>query len=137
MLLAYNGLSRFSRYAHVFEVATGRPSFPPLSHSPGQEVWITSFSPNGRRILTASHGGDGDGKGEVRVWDAGTGQPVGQVLTRDKHIGGVCFSPDGQLVLASTHSADERDYKSELWEPSTGRIVVTTSATMNSYPFSA
>ena len=52
-----------------------------------------AFSPDGHRIVT------GSADSTVRVWDADTGQPVGEPLTG--HTGavvGVAFSPDGRRV---------------------------------------
>src|SRR5262245_52583302 len=52
------------------------------------------FSPDGRRLASASH------DHAVRVWDTVKGQAV---LTLDGHtdlVTSVCFSPDGQRVFA-------------------------------------
>ena len=69
-------------------------------------VHSLSFSPDGRRIV--SGGLDG-----VRMWDADTGQQVGQPLT-EGWVDSVAFSTDGQEVITGS-----RDGNVRVWEPGT------------------
>ena len=56
-----------------------------------REVWATSFSPDGTRVVSAS------GDGTVRVWRAdGTGEPM---ILRGGAFA-ASFSPDGTRVLS-------------------------------------
>src|SRR5207237_93972 len=83
--------------ARVWDAATGEPVTPPLKH--GGEVHYASFSPDGRRVATASE------DGTARVWDAVTGEPVTPPL---KHAGAVAraaFTPDGRRLVAQTRVA--------------------------------
>jgi WD40 repeat protein len=52
------------------------------------------FSPDGRRIATASS------DGTARVWDLGSGQPAGVILSgHGSAVVGAAFSPDGKSIL--------------------------------------
>jgi WD40 repeat protein/tetratricopeptide (TPR) repeat protein len=117
--------------ARVWDVATGRPVGPSLSHGGRSKddpqvrmiredeggdmvlrgvgiVTHAAFSPDGRRIVTASD------LGTARVWDAATGQPVMPSLRHKDAVDEATFSPDGRFVL--TRSA----LTIYLWEADTG-----------------
>src|SRR5262249_30919513 len=73
-------------------VSTGKAVTPPLPHA--GPVHLASFSANGRWLLTAS-GTD------VRIWDAGTGEPISPPLkhARDgQPVRFMALSAEGQLV---------------------------------------
>ena len=59
---------------------------------------IIAWSPDGKRIVTASE------DGIARMWDAQTGQPLGEPL---KHAGGVIsaeFSLDGKRIVTASRT---------------------------------
>jgi WD40 repeat protein len=70
------------------------------------------FSPDGRTVLTLCE----DEK--VRLWDAATGEPVGQPLEHPGEVRAVAFSPDSHLVVTAGEDGTAR-----LWDPATGRPV--------------
>jgi WD40 repeat protein len=88
--------------AQRWTTATGQAQGEPLRHS--YPVWAVAFSPDGRLILTGA--GD-DNAGEVRLWDAATGQPARRKgneavlppLFHPREVSSVAFSPDGQTFL--------------------------------------
>jgi hypothetical protein len=58
----------------VWDPATGKEVAPPLKHKPKDYISSAMFSPDSKRIVTAS--------GKVaRVWDAATGKEVAPPLT--------------------------------------------------------
>ena len=63
------------------------------------------FSPNGKRIVTASW------DGTARLWDAATHQPTAELTGHKDNVNSAAFSPDGKrIVTAST------DRTARLWE---------------------
>jgi predicted NACHT family NTPase len=60
-------------------------------------VLSVAFSPDGTRIAS------GAGDNTVRLWDAATGQPVGQPLRgHNEVVLSVAFSPDGTRIASGS-----------------------------------
>jgi WD40 repeat protein/serine/threonine protein kinase/Flp pilus assembly protein TadD len=78
-----------------------------LSHEGPADA--AAFSPDGKTIIT---GGD---DGMARLWDAATGQPVGQPLRHQGTVFAAAFSPDGKSIL--TGSGDKT---ARLWDTAAG-----------------
>jgi WD40 repeat protein len=84
------------------------------------------FSPDGRRLASASGGYDAQKKqwyGEVKVWDARTGQEALTLRGHTDPIEGVCFSPDGQRLATASD-----DTTVKIWDAQTGREELTLQA---------
>jgi WD40 repeat protein/tRNA A-37 threonylcarbamoyl transferase component Bud32 len=82
------------RTAYVWEAATGRD----LLHLRGHRDRIVSvaFSPDGRRLLTASW------DHTARLWDADTGKELRTLQGHECSLASALFSPDGRKVLTLT-----------------------------------
>jgi len=83
--------------AQVWDSATGRPLIRPFRHE--RLVRVARFSPDGRKVLTASS------DGTARLWDAETGYEVREPLRHGSRVRSAQFTPDGSRVL--TCSADK------------------------------
>jgi WD40 repeat protein len=106
------------------------PSFPrilhvergQLSHWPSLEMTISNFggrvlsiafSPDGRHIVSGSEDGN------VRVWNATTGEIVAGPFPRHNGwVMSVAFSPDGQHIVSGS-----RDKTIRVWNAATGETV--------------
>ncbi|MBY5904156.1 TIR domain-containing protein [Rhizobium leguminosarum] len=90
--------------ARLWNAATGEPTGEVMLHK--AEVNFADFSPDGRRILTAtkmeSDSNDSDAGDStervIRLWSGMTGEPVSDFVS-EGHGGPVAFSPDGKFIL--------------------------------------
>jgi len=76
-------------------------------------VTSVAFSPDGRRIVSGSY------DRSVRLWNAQTGQPIGQPLQGHTAIvSSVAFSPDGRRIVSGSYDRSVR-----LWNAQTGQPI--------------
>jgi WD40 repeat protein len=76
-------------------------------------VLSAAFSPDGKRIVTATTGWT------ARIWDVATGQPIGQPLRgHNADVWTAAFSPDGKRVVTASNDGTAR-----LWDATTGRPI--------------
>jgi WD40 repeat protein len=97
--------------ARTWEVATGKPLVTFAGHDGA--VYAVAFSPDGRRIATASS------DETARVWDAASGAAVVTMAGHFEAVQDVAFSPDGtRLATTSTLSA-------LVWDAVTGQGIAS------------
>jgi WD40 repeat protein len=105
----------------LWNPATGQPVGKPLPASTSNNnggLAGVAFSPDGR-LLAGPDGRVGGVYGNVRLWDPGTGRPVGKPLPAGPgNVNGVAFSPDGRLLASAGADGTVR-----LWNPATGQPV--------------
>ncbi|MBZ0288752.1 MAG: WD40 repeat domain-containing protein, partial [Anaerolineae bacterium] len=93
---------------YIFGVAEGLP----LQTLSGHSNWVMSvaYSPDGTKIAS------GSSDSSVRLWDAETGDPIGDPLTgQTGDIWSVAFSPDGKALASASN-----DTTISLWDVETG-----------------
>jgi tetratricopeptide (TPR) repeat protein len=95
----------------VWDAATGKPVTQPLKHN--GIVRHIEFSPDGRRVATASE------DGTAQVWDARTGSKVASPLKHKDSVWHVTFSPDGRTVATASS-----DTTAGIWDVETGQLVI-------------
>ena len=76
----------------------------------GGEVYTAAFSPDGKRLVTASR------DKTARVWDASTGQELVQ-LRHDNAVYSAAFSPDGRRIVTASADNTARVWKTSSGEP--------------------
>src|SRR5262249_51323678 len=82
-----------------------------LNHEDG--VYSAMFSPDGKRIVTASW------DKTARLWDAETGKPIGEPLKgHTDFVPRAAFSPDGKRIVTASY-----DETARLWDAETGKPI--------------
>ena len=108
--------------ARLWEAATGRPIGESLRYE--GTLRTVAFSPDGRTVLTGStvdHYVGADQRFSstdyiARIWDAATGQPIGERLPHKSAV--AAFTPDGRTILTGGRDGIVRQ-----WDAVTGRPV--------------
>jgi WD40 repeat protein len=115
--------------AQLWDVAKRQPVGPPLVH---EENFLDGvmFSADSRTLLTSAIREEvtqGPGGGvrskelpgsSIRLWEAGTGKPIGKPIKEAGRFGPLALSPDGQTVVTGG-----RDKTLQLWNAATGSPV--------------
>lgn len=115
----------------VWDTTTGEIVQTLLEHT--SQITAASFSPNGSRLVAASH------DGTARVWDVETGELLLALTGHELHINGggvraVAFSPNGEVIVTGGGDGSIR-----LWDPKTGeplKIILDDKNKADSIAFS-
>ena len=112
--------------ARLWSAETGRALIPPIRHQ--SNVGVVAFSPDGKTILTGTSTTDG----QVRLWDAATGEPLASSpMTHKGIVRSVAFSPDSRTFLTGSDDGKVRLWDAAIGKPITapmiGHLVVATA----------
>jgi len=80
------------------------------------EVWSVTYSPDGKRIATASQ------DKTAKIWDAATGQLLLTLIGHTGSVNGIVYSPDGKCIATSSD-----DHTAKVWDADTGEELLTLS----------
>ncbi|KIK59006.1 hypothetical protein GYMLUDRAFT_245771, partial [Collybiopsis luxurians FD-317 M1] len=90
-------------------IVSGSLGDPSKGHN-STRITSVAFSPNGTRIVSGSLGGT------VRMWDANTGNQIGEPLQgHDRAVASVAFSPNGSSMVSAS-----QDMTIKIWDATTG-----------------
>jgi len=84
----------------------------PLKHEADFNNNAVRFSTDGKTIVTVTPGG------EVQLWDATNGKPVGDTIKHGDGIVTIALSSDGKMVATAS-----RDKTARLWDATTGEPI--------------
>jgi WD40 repeat protein len=106
----------------LWNAVTGREERTITGHS--GPAFGLAFSPDGTRLAATGDIPHASGTafvaGEVRVWDAATGQEVLVLRGHTATILGVAFSPDGRRLVTAS-----RDARVKVWDTALGQETFT------------
>jgi hypothetical protein len=85
-----------------------RNTVPSLVLRRSAAIYTAVFSPDGRRILTAS------ADKTARLWDATTGAQIGDPMRHEDEVVDAAFSPDGPRIATAS-----KDRTARLWDAAT------------------
>jgi len=92
----------------LFDAVTGDPALAPVKA--GRPINHVEFDRSGSRLLIIAWE-------QARLWDAATGQPVGQPLLHREMIHSARLSPDGRRVITTSEDRTARIWSAETGEP--------------------
>jgi WD40 repeat protein len=79
-------------------------------------VHSVAFSPDGKRL--ASGGGEWQKPGELKVWDAQTGEEIRTLQGHTNVVTSLAFSPDGKRLVSGSG-----DNTVKVWDAQTGQVI--------------
>jgi WD40 repeat protein/transcriptional regulator with XRE-family HTH domain len=80
------------------------------------EVWSVAYSPDGKRIATASQ------DKTAKIWNATTGELLLTLRGHSASVNGIAYSPDGKHIATTSD-----DHTARLWDAATGEELLTLS----------
>jgi WD40 repeat protein len=98
------------RALHMWEVASGERRTITVNYD--GSIWDCAWSPDGAQVASA------DNDGNLRIFDATSGEPVAEWRGHNRAVRTCTWSPDGARLLSGGEDGVLR-----VWEPSTGQSI--------------
>jgi WD40 repeat protein len=134
-----DGTGRAVGYVVVWDLQTGKEAF----RSPGQPdgIYGMAWSPDGKRLASASGRYLFGGPGGVHVWEPATGRLALDLKGHANCVWAVTFSPDGRRIVSAGGPFDSHLVKPEnrsrpraselrVWDADSGQEVLACSTHM-------
>jgi hypothetical protein len=96
-----------AKTASIWDAETGAEIAVLKGHE--DEVTSAAFTPDGKRIVTAS------GDGTARLWDTETGAEIAVLKGHEDRVSSASFSPDGRRIVTASDDGTAR-----LWDAESG-----------------
>ena len=109
-----------NRRLRAWDVGAGRAPHTISGHE--SFVYAVSFMPDGQRIVSGGWDGFATKPGNIRIWDAATGEPVASWGAPDRIVESIVVTPDGGRIFACGRGlADKWESNAlEIWDADTG-----------------
>ncbi len=101
-------------FFRILDAATGKEVLALPDHA--SKVLSVAYSPDGKRLASASAAGWGGKPAELKIWDAQTGKQLHDLRGHEGTIPGAAFSPDGTTLASAGEDGTVR-----LWDATSGR----------------
>jgi WD40 repeat protein len=111
----------FGGTARLWDARTGRPMLKPAKDGDAHvaiamrhkdSILTAAFSPDSQSVLTGSR------DQTARLWDARTGEPIGEVMVHKHSVVAVAFNPNGKSVVTCSEDGTAR-----LWDAHSGQPI--------------
>jgi WD40 repeat protein len=104
--------------ARVWDAATGREIS--VMHGHTDTVHSAAFSPDGKRVVTASgfDSSDNDNDNTARIWDTATGREIAVLRGHGGAVHSAAFSPDGTRIVTASYDKTVR-----IWDATTANQI--------------